>query len=98
NGRQTIAFSGDTAWGAALIRLVEHVDLALLELSLPEQPADPVSHISLAEALEVHNQLAARRIVWTHCYDELAEQARVHGLEVAWDGMRIPLAWGNQDE
>lgn len=82
---RTFAFSGDSAYDEKLFRLVEGVDLALVELSMFENPSG-TAHVSLSE---IGEELKARRVVFTHIYDELAAAAESRGLETAHDGLRL---------
>ncbi len=89
-GSSTFAFSGDSAFDENLFRLVEDVDVAVIEMSMEEQYEKPVAHVTLREVLDNPGKLRARRVVWTHIYDELAEQVRKHDIgDVAHDGMVI---------
>ena len=75
NGK-TFAFSGDTACDENLFRLMDGVDLGIMELSMPEQTNPPTAHVSLAEVVNQRDRLNARRLVFSHIYDELAEDVR----------------------
>ncbi|MBI3395932.1 MAG: MBL fold metallo-hydrolase [Spirochaetia bacterium] len=86
---KTFAFSGDTAYDAALTPLVENADAAVIELSMPVQDDPPIAHVSLEEVLSGVVKLEARRVLWSHIYDELAEEGEKAGLETAHDGMTI---------
>lgn len=85
NGR-TMAFSGDTSYDQKLFDLVRGVDLALVELSMFENEGGSVAHVALSE---LRGELQARRIVYTHIFDALAQAAQKRGLETALDGLEL---------
>lgn len=89
---RTLAFSGDCRLDQKVLDLIAGMDLALVELTMPAQYNPPVAHVALDEVLAWRNRFQARRLVWTHIYNDLARQAREHGLEVAEDGMLLELA------
>lgn len=72
--------------------LLEGLDVLVLD-ALREKPHP--THFSLAEALEVVRQLRPRRAYFTHIahhLDHAATNARLpDGVELAYDGLRIPL-------
>lgn len=74
---KTFAFSGDTAFDDKLAALVDGVDLAIMELSMPEQTDPPTAHVALSEVVAGRDRLKPRRLVFSHIYDDLAEQVRV---------------------
>ncbi len=80
---RTFAFSGDSAYDERLFSVVEDADLAVVELSLPENDGS-VAHLGLNQVLA--GGLRARRIVFSHVYNDLADQAARNGLETASDG------------
>jgi ribonuclease BN (tRNA processing enzyme) len=94
---RSFSFSGDTGWCESLERLYDDVDAGLLELSLERQPEGGTSHMSLEEVILKRPLLRARRLFFSHIYDELAarvlEYASTHpgfGHPVH-DGMKIPF-------
>ncbi len=96
---RVFAFSGDSAFDANLERLVDGVDLAIIELSMPRQTTPPTAHVSLEEILAGRARLRARRLVFSHIYDELADEVRALGArrgeplgEIAEDGAVFSLA------
>ncbi len=87
---RTMAFSGDSAFDAKLFELVRGVEVALVELSMEKQEFPPVSHVALDEIEKGRANLDARRVVFTHIYDTLADIVKAKGLgETASDGQRI---------
>lgn len=85
NGK-TMAFSGDTSYDQNLFDLVRGVDLALVELSLFENEGGSVSHVALSE---LKGELQAKRIVFTHIFNDLAKEAQRRGFETAIDGLEL---------
>ena len=89
-----IAYCTDTnAIPAESLPLLEGLDVLVLD-ALRDRPH--ATHFSLDEALAVSRQLALRRTVLTHVSHELdyeSTNARLPaGIELAFDGMRIPLS------
>lgn len=83
----SFAFSGDACFDEQLARLVDGVDLALIELTMPEQFDPPVAHVALDEVRARGHELRARRTVYTHITDDLARQVIDEQLgEAASDG------------
>ncbi|MBL8021111.1 MAG: MBL fold metallo-hydrolase [Leptospirales bacterium] len=80
---KTFAFSGDSAYDSLLFDLVHSVDLAIVELSMYENDGS-VAHVALSQIRD--GSLQAKRIVFTHVFNRLAESARAEQLEVAEDG------------
>ncbi len=86
------SFSGDSRFDDNLLDLIAGSDLAVIELSLEEQEEGSVSHVSLGELINGRNQIRAKRIVFSHIYDDLAAKARRAGIgESARDGMEFFL-------
>ena len=54
-----------------------------------------ITHLSLGESIEIARQLAPRRTIFTHiCHDLSHERTNAqlpHGMELGYDGMRLPL-------
>jgi phosphoribosyl 1,2-cyclic phosphate phosphodiesterase len=76
-------------------RLLEGLDVLVLDC-LRRQPH--ATHFSLDEAIETARRLAPRRTLFTHmCHDlehEATNAALPPGMELAYDGMSIPLDLG----
>ena len=86
-GGGSFAFSGDTFFDEQLVQLVDGVDLALIELSMPEQYDPPVAHVALSEVRARGHELRAKRVVYTHITDDLARRVVDEQLgEAASDG------------
>ena len=77
---------------AASMALLENLDVLILD-GLRRQPHP--THFSLAEAVEVARRLAPKRTLFTHiCHDLLHEATNATlppGMELAYDGLSIPL-------
>jgi len=75
----------------SLARL-EGLDVLILD-ALRHRPH--VTHFSLEQAIEVARLLKPRRTLFTHCSHELEYEATnaalPPGMELAYDGMRVPL-------
>ena len=76
-----------TSW-----RLMEGLDVLILD-TLRDRPH--ATHFSLAEAIDVVRKVKPRRTLLTHVSHELeytTTNARLpHGIELAYDGQRVPL-------
>jgi len=72
--------------------LLEGLDVLILDC-LRHEPH--VTHLSLNEAVELARRLAPRRTLFTHICHRLEHEATNRelppGMELAYDGMRIPL-------
>jgi phosphoribosyl 1,2-cyclic phosphate phosphodiesterase len=61
------------------------------------RPRPHATHFSLDQAVEAAQRARARRTLFTHMSHEL-DHARTNawlpaGMELAYDGLRIPLTW-----
>ncbi|MCB1326592.1 MAG: MBL fold metallo-hydrolase [Spirochaetales bacterium] len=89
---RTIAFSGDSAWDEALFDLVRGVDLALVELTMEKQSEPPVDHVAWDQVEREGHRLEAKRIVFTHIYDDLERRVLKSNFgAVARDGLTFTL-------
>ncbi|RMG45427.1 MAG: MBL fold metallo-hydrolase [Acidobacteria bacterium] len=89
---RTVAYSGDAAFDDLLFEAVRGADLAVLELSLLQQPDPPLPHVSLEEVRRRPGALEARRVVFVHTDDELAAAVRRDGpFEAAEEGAEIAV-------
>ena len=72
---------------------LEGLDVLILDAL---RPRPHPTHLSLDQAVEVATQVGARRTLFTHMGHELdyeSTNARLpEGMELAYDGMRLPLA------
>ena len=72
--------------------LLEGLDVLVLDALRPRPHA---THFSLDEAIEVARQLRPRRTLFTHISHELDHETTTAqlppGMELAYDGLRIPL-------
>ena len=89
-----IAYCTDTsAIPAASIARLQHLDVLILDC-LRRKPH--VTHLCLDEALALAASLGAQRTLLTHLSHDLEHAATSAmlppGVELAYDGMRIPLS------
>jgi phosphoribosyl 1,2-cyclic phosphate phosphodiesterase len=72
--------------------LLERLDVLVLD-ALRYKPH--VTHFGLEEAIEVARRVQARRTLFTHMSHDLEHEATnaalPPGMELAYDGMRVPL-------
>jgi len=77
--------------------LLEGLDVLILD-GLRQEPH--VTHFGLDEAVEIARRLAPRRTFFTHVSHRLEHEATNRalppGMELAYDGLRIPLRVGEQ--
>ncbi|MCB1167663.1 MAG: MBL fold metallo-hydrolase [Leptospiraceae bacterium] len=89
------AFSGDAAFDSLLWDALSDTDLAIMELSVADLPADgkPIAHVSLEELEKNREKIRTRRLIVSHIYDELAASVRKTNsfrpgfAEAAFDGL-----------
>lgn len=82
---KVIAYSGDTEWSDALIRVSMHADLFICEGSTWKTPVK--HHLSIKELLDRLHGIQAKRIVLTHLGEEALKHVHEVPLAVATDGM-----------
>jgi phosphoribosyl 1,2-cyclic phosphate phosphodiesterase len=74
------------------LALLEGLDVLILD-ALRRRPH--VTHFSLDEAIEIATRLKPKRTLFTHISHDLAHEATSQllppGMELAYDGLRIPL-------
>ena len=83
----SVAITGDTAWCEGLERLLDRVDLALVECTNVD--AGMGRHLGLEQLREHRSRLTAKRIVLVHLSDAVARALAVDpipGVEAAYDG------------
>lgn len=73
-----LAYSGDVEMGPELERLVEGVDVAIVEAT---GPGDQFSHMSWEQAQELATRRPGTRFIWNHVYSGDLEGA-AHDLDV----------------
>jgi phosphoribosyl 1,2-cyclic phosphate phosphodiesterase len=77
--------------------LLEGLDVLILD-ALRHEPH--VTHFTLEEAVEIAQRLAPKRTLFTHISHRLEHEATNRslppGMELAYDGLRIPLRMGGQ--
>lgn len=88
-GGQVIAYTGDTAWSAALAEIAAGADLLIAEAYYRDKPVP--YHLRQADLLEHRDQLAWRRIVITHMSADMLEHPADIRFDTAYDGLVIPL-------
>lgn len=88
-----VAYCTDTnAIPPASMALLEDLDVLILDAL---RPRPHTTHLSLGEAIDIARQLRPRRTLFTHMSHEI-EYAAVTaelppGIELAYDGLRVPL-------
>lgn len=88
DGRSVLAYSGDTEWTDALIKVADGADLFITECY--EYARDVPGHMSWATLKSRLAQLRARKIMITHMNPSMLakqDEARAAGLLVAEDGL-----------
>lgn len=88
-GGRTIVYSGDTAWTDEFVGRTKGADLFICECSTFETRLD--IHISYPEIAERAGTLGCRRLLLSHLGAEPIRRRGEITLEVAEDGMVIPL-------
>ena len=91
----TVAFSGDCCFDDRLVRLVDAVDVAFVEVGLPGAADPAIHHIAIQEMRARSHELRARHLVFTHLNDRIAADLERAGIgSPAHDGMRIVMRSG----
>jgi ribonuclease BN (tRNA processing enzyme) len=88
-GGKSIVYSGDTGWTDELAARARGVDLFICECSTFETRL-PI-HISYPEIAERAATLGCRRLLLSHLGAEVVQRRAEISLEIAEDGMVIPL-------
>jgi ribonuclease BN (tRNA processing enzyme) len=88
-GDKTIVYSGDTGWTDELIDRTRNADLFICECSTWETRLD--IHISYPEIAERAARLQCRRLLLSHLGSEPLRRRAEISLELAEDGLVIPL-------
>jgi phosphoribosyl 1,2-cyclic phosphate phosphodiesterase len=74
------------------LELLRGLDVLILDAL---RPRPHVSHYSLQEAVKMAERIAAKRTFFTHMGHELEHETTnaqlPHGMELAYDGLRVPL-------
>jgi ribonuclease BN (tRNA processing enzyme) len=92
DGKRILAYSGDTEWTDALIRIADGADLFITECY--NYDGTVTGHLSWTELKTRLPDLRARRIMLTHMNPTMLAQqasARAAGLLVAEDGLVIDI-------
>jgi ribonuclease BN (tRNA processing enzyme) len=92
DGERILAYSGDTQWTDALIRIADGADLFITECY--DHDRRITGHLSWAELRTRLHELRARRIIITHMSPSMLaqqESARAAGVLVAEDGLVIDV-------
>ncbi len=96
--RQSLAYSGDTGPGDAVVELGEGADLYLLEAAFPDGK-ESAKHLTPTQAAQLAEKSGCQRLLLTHFYPETDESdvlgaATQHfsgSVLLAEDGMRLHL-------
>ena len=92
DGRSTLAYSGDTEWTDALIKVAGGADLFITECY--EYARELTGHMCWTTLKSKLPQLKARTIMLTHMNPSMlakADEARAAGVLVAEDGLTIEI-------
>ena len=84
-----IAYSGDTEWTDALIRVAHGADLFVCECFSPEKVG--AHHIDYQTLMNHRPELECRRLILTHMNDEMLRQLGSLDVEGAEDGKIVVL-------
>lgn len=85
----TIAYSGDTGWTDTLLKAAADSDLFICEAYTFDRVLD--THMDY-QALQRHRaDLTCKRIVLTHCGEELLQRAHEVTFDTAHDGLELVL-------
>jgi ribonuclease BN (tRNA processing enzyme) len=90
DGQKTFAYSGDTEWTDALVRIADGADFFMCECY--GYAGTLKGHLSWEILKPKIPSLRARRIMLTHMNPSMlakVEEARAAGVEIAEDGMRV---------
>jgi ribonuclease BN (tRNA processing enzyme) len=88
--RRTIAYSGDTAWTDALVRVADGADLFICEAYYYDKQI--LFHLDYQTLMQHRASLRCRRLVLTHMSADMLNHLDDVVDECAWDGMEIVLA------
>ncbi|MCB1142683.1 MAG: MBL fold metallo-hydrolase [Leptospiraceae bacterium] len=81
--RETLVFSGDSAWDQNLFALVESSDHTILELSMIRK--SDASHVSLQDILEEGRMLKTGSVYFTHTNSKIIEMLLSSEIEYSWE-------------
>jgi ribonuclease BN (tRNA processing enzyme) len=85
----TIAYTGDTEWTEALVKLAQGADLLIAEGYTYQRSIR--FHLDVASLQQPAGRLAARRVILTHLSPELLPRVDELDWETASDGMTVDL-------
>jgi ribonuclease BN (tRNA processing enzyme) len=88
-GGTVIAYTGDTAWTAAIAAAADDADLLIAEAYYWEKKVP--HHLSHADLADHERDLVARRIVLTHMSADMIARAGQARHETAHDGLVVTL-------
>ena len=89
-----IAFTGDTAARAPLVKLAQGADVFICECTHAHEPAEGslVQHLSAPEIARLRSSWKAKRVVLTHLTEEARlRAASIPDIEIADDGSELEL-------
>jgi ribonuclease BN (tRNA processing enzyme) len=84
-GGATLCYTGDTDYSEDLARFFEEADLVISECSFTER-REGVPHLSIRDAARMAEAARARRLVVTHFYFEVDEEALKNAIEKDYSG------------
>ncbi len=85
DGHQSIAYTGDTAFSANLVQFFHSTDLLISDCSFLE-PQEAARHLSIAEAARLAEAAKVKRLLATHFYFSLPEDALIEKLRARYSG------------
>jgi ribonuclease BN (tRNA processing enzyme) len=86
---KTIAYTGDTAWTAAIAEAAADADLLIAEAYYRDKNVP--YHLRLADLDAHRDQLTARRVILTHMSADVLDHQHDVAFETAHDGLVISL-------
>jgi ribonuclease BN (tRNA processing enzyme) len=84
-----LAYSGDSEWCDALVRIAARADLFICESLTFSR--DVRNHLSYETLMAHRSELTCRRLLITHMSDDMLEHLPVDGAEAAFDGLVIDV-------
>jgi len=88
-GSTAVAYSGDTEWTDALVRVSAGADLFICEAYYVEKQVK--NHLDLQTLLRHRGELGCRRLILTHMSQEMLRQPPSIDIEAAADGLVVTI-------
>jgi ribonuclease BN (tRNA processing enzyme) len=88
-GGRALLYSGDTGWTEELIERSQHTDLFICECCYFDTRV-PV-HLDYPRLAEQRSRFGTRRLILTHLGREVQARRAEIEIEMAFDGMTVPL-------